>query len=489
MANTAYRRIGLGLLAGNLAFAGAPLFRVVDLNVGETAKVEVAGGKAATVKLLATGETRDRVRSAVRSAQAEVEVNGARTRLSCGNYQLPVAVGGVQVDCAVTRAYYSNTNADHWALAKDARLRLWPAGGPLMPPGAMVYPVRQRWFAGRTQMANEPTYVDGGESFGERRIYYHAGLDIGGAEGLTEVVAAMGGTVASAGREVLDQYRTGGPVRARYDRVYVLDDSGWMELYAHLQAIDPAVRPGSRVSLGQKIGVLGKEGDSGGWSHLHFEILALQPSGRWGTLEGYGLLWEAYQRQYRPDLIAVARPHVAALTGETVVLDAARSWSRAPGAVRYEWTFSDGATAAGARVERTYARPGVYSEILKITDARGRTAWDFATVDVLDPAHRDQAPPSIHAACWPTMGIRPGAPVTFKVRTFGTQAGEETWDFGDGSAKVTTRSDGNAVALAKDGYAATTHAFAKPGDYIVRVERERAVAHLHVRVDAAGRPR
>jgi hypothetical protein len=48
-----------------------------------------------------------------------VEINGAGATLSCGNYRLPVAVGGVQVDCEVTKAYYRDTNADHWALVKD----------------------------------------------------------------------------------------------------------------------------------------------------------------------------------------------------------------------------------------------------------------------------------------------------------------------------------------------------------------------------------
>jgi len=82
------------------------------------------------VKLLSTSETRDRVRSAIRDARVDVEINGAGATLSCGNYRLPVAVGGVQVDCEVTKAYYRDTNADHWALVKDARLRLWPATSP-----------------------------------------------------------------------------------------------------------------------------------------------------------------------------------------------------------------------------------------------------------------------------------------------------------------------------------------------------------------------
>ena len=70
--------------------------------------------------------------------------------------------------------------------------------------------------------------------------------------------------------------------------------------------------------MGQKIGVLGKEGSSGGWSHLHFDIKGRQPSGKWGIQEGYAFLWEAYRREHRPQIIAVARPHHLIWAGEKV---------------------------------------------------------------------------------------------------------------------------------------------------------------------------
>jgi hypothetical protein len=146
----------------------------------------------------------------------------------------------------------------------------------------------------------------------------------------------------------------------------------------------------------------------------------------------------------------------------------------------------DGEKASGPRVEKAYSKAGTFSELLKIADDHGRTAYDFETVNVLDPQHPEQVPPSIQAAYWPTMGIAPGKPVTFKVRTFGTTDGEESWSFGDG-ATATTKSDGNVEEHAKNGFAATTHVFSKPGDYIVRVERanrlgQKAIAHLWVRV-------
>src|SRR5206468_7458 len=129
----------------------------------------------------------------------------------------------------------------------------------------------------------------------------------------------------------------------------------------------------------------------------------------------------------------------------------------------------------------------VYSEILKVTDAAGRSDYDFALVHVLDRRHPEELPPSIHAVYAPTFGIKPGDPVTFLVRTFRTTDGQETWDFGDGSPKVVVQSDGNVVQLAKDGYARTVHAYAKSGHYVVRVERtdrrgHSAIAHLHVRI-------
>ena len=136
---------------------------------------------------------------------------------------------------------------------------------------------------------------------------------------------------------------------------------------------------------------------------------------------------------------------------------------------------------------RTYNQPGTYSEVLRVTDIQGKQSFDFAMVQVLDKKNPDRLPPTIHACHAPTFGIRAGDPVTFKVRTFRTTDGKEIWDFGDGSDKVETRSDGNVKALAKQGYAVTVHRFAKPGHYLVKVQREdrhgvKATARLHVHV-------
>jgi murein DD-endopeptidase MepM/ murein hydrolase activator NlpD len=488
---TIYCLAGLGFSRSSEPPFLAPLQRTIDLNVGETQEVTLADGKKVAVKLIDLRETRDGFRDAVRKAEVTVEVAGTKVTLVSANYRLPVTVAGVQIDCPVTKGYRDNSakgvsGANPWGLDKEVRLRLWPAGSPLMNPGTFLYPAKQRWFASGTQMANEPVHVDGGENPAVKAIYYHYGLDMGGAEGMVEVVAATDGIVVSSGKDILPGHDDT-PAKPRYDVVYLRDARDWYYRYSHLHTIDAAIKPGAKVKMGQRIGILGKEGASGGWSHLHFDITGRQPSGKWGIIEGYAFLWEAYLREQKPKLLAVARPHQFAAIGEKVVLDGSRSWSASGKIASYEWTFTDGKTASGATVERTYAKPGVYSEVLKITDGAGRIDYDFAVVNVLDKHHPDWLPPSIHAAYYPTMAVKPGDAVTFLVRTFRTVDGKETWDFGDGTPTEEVRSDGAVVPLAKDGYARTTHHFEKAGHYIVRVERTdrrgfTAVAHVHVRV-------
>ena len=140
----------------------------------------------------------------------------------------------------------------------------------------------------------------------------------------------------------------------------------------------------------------------------------------------------------------------------------------------YRWTFSDGTEAEGAVVEKRYERPGTFREILRVTDSAGNADVNFVRVRVFEKSEEGDAiaPPRVHATYHPTFGVRPGDPVTFKARCFGTTHGEETWDFGDGSEAVATRSDGNEEALNPEGYAVVVHKFEKPGDYIVHVVRE-----------------
>jgi len=468
-----------------------PLFAVVDLAVGEKQAIELPGGLKVQVRLLGVEEKRDTLRGAVRSAWVTVEINGLRVKLPSAMYTLPRTVGDVQVDCPITRGLVSNSSKRNvWALEKDARLRLWPAGSPWIRPGTFRCPVKQRWFASDTQMANEPCFVDAGDTPGQKEVYYHYGLDFGGAEGLVEVVAATGGTVVSrAGKLLPGEYPP--QVKPRGDVVYIKDERGWFYRYSHLKEIDSRLKLGGSVQIGQRIGLLGKEGASGGWSHLHFDVTMPQPSGKWGITDAYAFAFQAYCEQYRPQLIAVARPHHVAWAGEEVTLDGRRSWhARGKDRIRaYTWILSDGRRVQGPTVTCRYRKPGHYSEVLKVVDDSGACSYDVVVVQVFDRKEPLPRPPTIHAVFFPTMGIRTGDRLTFKVRTFAVRPDEgwETWDFGDGSPAVRTRSDGNADPHAPDGYAVTHHRYKKPGDYLVKVSRtddrgRTATARLWVRV-------
>jgi len=79
--------------------------------------------------------------------------------------------------------------------------------------------------------------------------------------------------------------------------------TGVVHWYFHLYSIDQGIKLGERVHMGQPVGRIGKEGSAGCWTHLHYEIRGPQPSGKAGIVEGYAFLWEAYQRQYAPDVV------------------------------------------------------------------------------------------------------------------------------------------------------------------------------------------
>ena len=96
----------------------------------------------------------------------------------------------VQIDCPVTAGFSVRTARDGWKLEKDARFRLWPAGSPLTAEGSLIYPVQRRWSSDKCQACSEPAFVGGEFTDPQARVYYHAGFDIGGPEGLVEVLAA-----------------------------------------------------------------------------------------------------------------------------------------------------------------------------------------------------------------------------------------------------------------------------------------------------------
>lgn len=464
------------------AYTLKPLFVTVEMNVRESRKVELRDGSTVKVEVVRVEPTNDSVFGSLREVKVTVRVNGDEGIVYCGNYHLPVTIGNVQIDCPVTKDYYKRAHVDWWGLDKDVRLRLWPAGSPYAWPGTFVYPVSQKWLASFTQYNNEPV-LDNSAPDKSKKIYYHAGIDLGGAEDMVEVFAATDGVVVSVRG---DQYEgLPDPVKKRYDVVYLRDDRGWYYRYSHFASILPDLQLGQRVRAGDKLGMLGKEGGSGGWTHLHFEAVSQHPSGKWGTQDSYAFLWEAYRRQYDPAVLANARPHKVVRKGESTTLSASNSWAK-ESIASYEWTLSDGSTKPGKEIQMSYDNAGTYSEIVKVTDAKGNYDYDFAVVKVYDGTEGEDVLPDIHATFYPTMDIHAGDKIFFQVRSRWTTEGYDVWDFRDGSDPVTVKSNIETTHHAKVGYSLVSHRFAKPGDYLVKVQRESprglATAHLYVKV-------
>ncbi len=464
---------------------------VVEMNVGETQDVMLTNGKSVKLAFNDMEIIRDSVRQGIRAVKLKISVDGEEKIIGSGNYNLPVTVGTVKIDCPVIKehtarsGYYKNDGI----MQGDARFRLWPVNSPFIQPGTFGFPLEQKWLSIRTQSQNEPAGLGWAEGRDSENVGYHSTHDFGGAEAMNEIFFATDGLVVSANNKVFPGYEDL-PGDVRPDVIWVVDGRGWYYRYSHLNSIEAGIDPGTNVKQGQKAGYMGKQGGSGGWVHLHFGVHYKNPAtSRWEVEDAYPYLWEAYSAKYKPTAVAVARPHLLAWTGQEITLDGSKSFSTAGDIVSYQWTFTDGTSVAGAVQKRKYAVAGEYSEILKVTDSKGNTSYDFMYVQVSDRAAPEKRIPTIHPSYYPTLNIKAGDPVTFLVRTFGSDIGDEVWDFGDGTPKVTVNSGVVQRQTQNQGkYAETVHTFAKPGSYIVRVERVNengypAIGHLNVVVE------
>ena len=464
---------------------------VVEMNIGDTKDVALINGDVVKLVLHDIEIVRDSVRRGIRAVRLKISVDGEEATIGSGNYNLPVNVGKVKIDCPVIREHTARSSyyASDGVLQGDARIRLWPKDSPFIQPGTLEFPLVQKWMTIRTQSQNEPAGLGWAESRDTVNVGYHATHDFGGAEGMNEIFFATDGLVVSSKNKVLDGYEDL-PGDVRPDVVWVVDGRGWYYRYSHLNSVEPEIEPGVNVKTGQKVGYMGKQGGSGGWVHLHFGVHYKNPAtSRWEVEDAYPYLWESYVMKYKPTAVAIARPHLIAWAEQEVTLDGSKSMSTAGDIVSFLWTFTDGTTANGAIQKRKYRTPGEYSEILKVTDTKGNIAYDFMYIQVFDRKDPQKQIPTIHASYYPSLNIRTGDPVTFLVRTFGSSTGDEIWDFGDGTEKVAVNSGVVQRKTQNQGkYAETIHSFVKAGSYIVRVERINengfpAIGHLNVVVE------
>jgi hypothetical protein len=85
-----------------------------------------------------------------------------------------------------------------------------------------------------------------------------------------------------------------------------------------------------------------------------------------------------------PTANATATPRTAT-AGQQVTFDGSESGSAVPGGLDYAWDFDGDGRFEGRNETATtrYKRPGTYDAVLRVTDARGRSAADTVTVKML----------------------------------------------------------------------------------------------------------
>ncbi len=120
--------------------------------------------------------------------------------------------------------------------------------------------------------------------------------------------------------------------------------------------------------------------------------------------------------------------------------------------VGYDWDFGTGRTGTGVTTSKAYDTSGEYTVTLVVTDDIGQTASTSKTVKVgADPVA--------------DFSFAPGSPTTATLVTFNSAASTSiaglksvTWDFGDGTAPVTSTT---SFTIA--------HTFTTAGTYVVRL--------------------
>ena len=121
--------------------------------------------------------------------------------------------------------------------------------------------------------------------------------------------------------------------------------------------------------------------------------------------------------------------------GQTVLFDASGSTGSI---ASYEWNFGDGAHGAGRTDDHAYAMPGTFVVTLTIADSYGRTASKSQSITVTQGAQ-----PTAQFVFSPTSP-KVGQNVNFNSSGSRAPAGATivsyTWDFGDGTPRVTTGS-------------------------------------------------
>jgi len=412
------------------------------LDVGETFVFRLKDGAERRIRLISVSEEKDSVIGLVRRAEVKVEIDGETIALTCAPYVMPTETRGLRIQADTTSAWLD--------IPKRVQFSLWDATDPIVDAKLFGFPLAgYRLFSHGMQAYNEPVHLGhrDGDPAGQR-FYHNYGIDLAGYEGRQKVLSAIDGVVAGANPEQGD--------------LTIKDDRGVIVHFGHLDSILSGIREGAQVKRGQWVGMLGRRGGSGNFSHLHVGIflsdtdLSADRAAR--NLNLYPWVVAAYRSENDAGPFAVARPHKAVLTGEKVLFEGASSMAPGSSIESFRWESHDGTRAEGARAEKVYEKPGCYIASLWVKDARGRVDVDFCRVRVYSRSKPEDVVPTLFVTFEPSAGVLADRPVHFRIWPQGRDVSDIRVDFGDG-----------ATVQGYEPYSAITHSFRDAGIHIVTV--------------------
>lgn len=375
------------------------------------------------------------------SARIVITVDEMPIVLKCRPYELPIVFNGLRIYVEALSEW--NESADYSKINKMRKEVRFSAclTDETWGDTSIVYPIDGYRFCANS-------YNNTWSSLAPYNAkYYHRGEDMGAIPSLLNVRACAAGSIEKSPLPSGD---------GRSNSFLIKMKNGIELRYGHMDIDDfvPGMLKGNNIHSGELIGLTGMtwNGDTNQKldPHLHIEMMYDSTD-----ISFYPFLVEAYMRKYKDAVVAIAGGYRFAIPGDTILLDASRSFTAKGKRVQYYlWKLHDGKQLYGSNVSIIAAAPGLYSEELNVVLTDGSVDKDFLQLRVFDI----EIPKKISQGWlyhYPIRNIHVGDTVLFK-QTLIDLSDKVTIDFGDYSKRISMNST-------------IKHAYLKPGNYTVEV--------------------
>jgi hypothetical protein len=389
---------------------------VFCLEEGVEHEVSLPSGRTCVIRLLSVHEQRDTVVGLIRRAEVRIALNGKQHDLVCAPYVMPTVIGDVRIGADTTSGFTT--------LPGRVQFSVWDATDPIVDLSKFTFPLPDyRLLSHGMQCYNEPVHLGRKDGDPGGAAFYHAyGIDFAGFEGGETVVSCVDGEV----------------VRVLPDAVLVdiMDGTGLIWEYHHLDSIAPGLTKGDVVKKGEMIGALGRSGPSGNFSHLHVGAFLTGAHMNQDTytrrLNWYPWMVEAWRAQNPKGPLAVSGAHHQVRVGEPFVLDGSNSVAGDRPIVRTQWELPDGTLVDTVKTRQSLSKPGIHIAALHVWDSAGCEDVDFHKIKVFSAGAPEPWLPSIFITSTPTRTVYAGEPVRFRLWLHGAEQEPIRLDFGDG---------------------------------------------------------